>query len=419
MSRALGRLRTQAWWKWAALAAGAVLAVFLLWFFVFRGSGVTPAASPTPPPRFSLGKTISYDTYLAAVDRALSDLRDARADATQKATKVSDAANELEQVDGANISGSPGGDNPVQVDNSALTVELRGKEPNLVAVEAALSGLSADLHAQKSGVQSGTQAGEQAKAEMRKVLSDPAFNYEHELTPVQRLQRWLASLTGNADPSDTLWRWLLAFVAGLAVGILVFLFSDRLGNRWARFGLGVVAGLVTAAIVLYGTARLDLVFEIMAAVGLVVAAVAAGLLLTGVYRSSAPPAKPRPISELAEVLGMGSVEARQRAEEAAAAGDYRSAIRFRTLAVLLTLDESGQLVFDRAATDREYLFRAPGPLHVDLQPMLDRFSAVWYGEAPAGPEEWRDTNEHGAHLEAMSAAQARADKQSGDKRSAA
>lgn len=184
-------------------------------------------------------------------------------------------------------------------------------------------------------------------------------------------------------------------------------------------GLGVAAGLVTGAIVLYGTAQLDLVFEIMAAIGLVVAAVAAGLLLSGVYRSSAPPAKPRAVSELAEVLGMGSIEARRRAEEAAAAGDYRSAIRFRTLAVLLTLDESGQLVFDRAATDREYLFRAPGPLHTDLQPMLDRFSAVWYGEMPAGPEEWRDTNEHGAHLEAMSAAQAREARQGDGKRSAA
>ena len=87
--------------------------------------------------------------------------------------------------------------------------------------------------------------------------------------------------------------------------------------------------------------------------------------------------------------------------------------------MLLTLDESGQLIFDRAATDREYLFRAPGPLHTDLQPMLDRFSAVWYGEAPAGEAEWRDTDEHAGHLEALSAAQARASKQTGSTRSAA
>jgi hypothetical protein len=408
------------WWKWAALAAAALLAVFFLWFFVFRGGNSSPATPPAPPPRFSLGKTISYDAYLSAVDRALSDLSEARTDPSQKTAKLNDAANALEQVEGASISGAPGGDNPVQVDNTALTVELRSKDPNPAAVEAALAALSAELHTQKAGIQSGTQPGEQAKADLRSVLSDPAFNYEHDLTPVQRLQRWLASLTGNADPGDTLWRWLLALVSGVAVGILVFLFSERLGNRWARLGLAVVGGLITAAVVLYGTAQLDLLFEVLAAVGLVVAAVAAGLLLSGVYRSSAPPARPRPVSELAEVLGMGSTEAKRRAEEAAAAGDYRSAIRFRTLAVLLTLDESGQLVFDRAATDREYLFRAPGPLQADLQPMLDRFSAVWYGEAPAGPEEWRDTNEHGTHLEAMSAAQARAARQqTSDKRSAA
>ena len=125
MSQALGRLRIKLWWKWAALAIGAVLIVFLLWFFVFRGSGTSPNAPVSnPPPRFALGQTITYPQYVAAVDTALSDVQAARSDAGKKATKLKSAASALEQVDGANISGAPGGNSPVQVDNGAITAEL-------------------------------------------------------------------------------------------------------------------------------------------------------------------------------------------------------------------------------------------------------------------------------------------------------
>ena len=70
---------------------------------------------------------------------------------------------------------------------------------------------------------------------------------------------------------------------------------------------------------------------------------------------------------------MGAEEARRRAAASASEGDYRAAIRYRCLAVLLALDEAGMLVFDRSATNREYLFRAPGPIHDELAIAVEPF----------------------------------------------
>jgi hypothetical protein len=235
---------------------------------------------------------------------------------------------------------------------------------------------------------------------LRQVLSDPAFNYERDLSPLQRLARWLAGGAQDIDPGDTLWRWATALIAALASAILTFLASERLGSVWLRLGLSALAGLFMGAIFYTGLRALDVVQLAIAAAGIVIAAVAVGLLATGAYRVSAPPARPRSISELAAVLGMSASEARAKAEDAASAKDYRSAIRYRCLAVLLTLDEAGKLTFDRAATNREYLFRAPGPLQGELQPLLSRFDAIWYGNAPASAEEWTDYDARAAHVEA-------------------
>ena len=97
---------------------------------------------------------------------------------------------------------------------------------------------------------------------------------------------------------------------------------------------------------------------------------------------------------------MSAAEARRRAEEAAGAEDYRSAIRYRCLAVLLALDEAGMLTFDRTATNREYLFRAPPAVHDDLQPLLDRFDQIWYGDAPSNAQEWAAYSAKAASIEA-------------------
>jgi hypothetical protein len=105
---------------------------------------------------------------------------------------------------------------------------------------------------------------------------------------------------------------------------------------------------------------------------------------------------------------MGAEEARRRAAASSSEGDYRAAIRYRCLAVLLALDEAGMLVFDRSATNREYLFRAPGPIHDDLQMLLSRFEAIWYGNSPTNAAEWAKYDASASSIEDHIASQRKA-----------
>jgi hypothetical protein len=57
------------------------------------------------------------------------------------------------------------------------------------------------------------------------------------------------------------------------------------------------------------------------------------------------------------------------------------------------------LVFDRSATNREYLFRAPGPIHDDLQGLLSRFEAIWYGNSPTNAAEWAQYDASASSIE--------------------
>jgi len=231
-------------------------------------------------------------------------------------------------------------------------------------------------------------------------LADSAFDYERDLSPLQSFARWIGRLTGQADPSNDLWRWLPAFIAGIAAGMLAYLASDKLGNRWARLGLALTTGLLVGVLFYSGLGALSITIQVVGAVGLVVAAVVVGLLVMGAHRVSAPPGSTRRISELAAVLGMSAAEGRRKSEEAASGGDYRSAIRYRCLALLLAFDEVGKLHFDRAATNREYLFRAPGDLQGELQPLLARFDAVWYGGEPTDEAEWQAYTTQASSIEA-------------------
>jgi hypothetical protein len=194
---------------------------------------------------------------------------------------------------------------------------------------------------------------------------------------------------------------MLSVLAGFAVGSLIFLTTARwIPNRWARLGLSALGGIIAGSIFYVATDNLDIVFQVVTAAGLVAVAVAAGLILAGLNRGSAP-GSVHPVSDLASVLGMSASEARQRAIDAAAEGDYRGGIRYRCLAVLLALDEAGMLVFDRTATNREYLFKAPGPLQNDLQLLLGRFEAIWYGNSPTNAEEWAQYTTKAATIESQ------------------
>lgn len=393
----------RAGWRWGALVAAAALAVFLIWFFFLRPTSAssTQAQPAQPPPRPALGKIIGYSGYTSAIDRALSNARQARSASGQdRRNVIQNAINELESVEGAGVSlQGDSSTNYAQVDNTAIINELGADNPNLNAVEQALSVLSRQLHAGAASYLPGTLDGSRAASQLRRILSAPAFDYEKDLSPLQRLVRWLSGLSGQADPGGTLWRWFIALAAALASGLLAFLVSERL-NRWLRLGLSLVVGLLVGAAFYIGLNAVDITIKVLGLVGLAVAVIAAALIFSGVGRAAGPSSKPRTISELAAVLGMHAAEARRKAEEAASDRDYRSAIRYRCLALLLALDEAGKLTFDRAATNREYLFRAQGSLHDALQPLLTRFDEVWYGNRAASEQEWQDYSERAALIEA-------------------
>lgn len=395
-------------WLWAGTVTLLLLAVFGAWWFFAgpgKGSGTGPGVSPTPIARPALGKHVTYEEYQAAVRTSLDEVRAARsAEAASQERKdhIEVAATELEQVEGAGVEPVGGSQtSEAEVDNTAAIEELRSDDPNLEAVETHLEALSQSLEAGATEYLEGTLAGEAADARLREVLSDSAFNYEDQLSPIQRLIRWLSQFTGSNDPEGSLSRLFISLMAGLAAGALTFLASDRIRNRWLRLGLSALVGSIVGALFLGGLRDLDLAFQVLAAAGLVVAAVAMGLFALGLNRGTTVASKPREISDLEAALGMNSAEARRRAQTAASEGDFRNAIRYRCLAVLLVLDEVGKLVFDRSATNREYLFRASGLLHDELQPLLDRFDDVWYGNSPTGAEEWARYSAQADRVEAL------------------
>jgi hypothetical protein len=81
---------------------------------------------------------------------------------------------------------------------------------------------------------------------------------------------------------------------------------------------------------------------------------------------------------------------RARAQEAAAAGDYREAVHQLYLATLLHLDERGRLRFRPSLTNREHLTAG----HVDpglapvLAPVIEGYDRLWYGGIPCTADDW-------------------------------
>lgn len=393
-------------WRVASLVTLVLLVAFFGWLFFLRPSGGGgKAVLATPPSRPAIGKTVTLGDYRAAVAGALGEVQAAKASVVgslERKQHLQAAASDLERVEGAGVvpQGAPSSAE-AEIDNTAFIEALGSDEPNVDALESGLQVLSADLSAPANGYLPGTKQGNAALSELQSVLSDQTFNYRASQSLLDQLIQWLNGATNQASPDDTLTRLLTALMGGLAAGSLFFLASERLGNRLLRLGLSVLVGLFTAALLFLGLRALSTTAEILGVVGLLVAAVAVGVFVLGIGKGRTASSTPRTVSDLAAALGMNAGEARRRAEVSAGEGDFRAAIRYRCLGVLLALDEAGKLAFDRSATNREYLFRAAGPLHDELQPLLDRFDDVWYGGVPVAANDWQDYSARATHVEAL------------------
>jgi hypothetical protein len=80
-------------------------------------------------------------------------------------------------------------------------------------------------------------------------------------------------------------------------------------------------------------------------------------------------------------IPLTAASALQRAQDNAAAGDYRTAVRFLYLSTLLQMEEHGLFRYDRARTNREYLRSVAHlpELAAILRDVVDVFDRVWYG----------------------------------------
>ncbi len=157
----------------------------------------------------------------------------------------------------------------------------------------------------------------------------------------QRFTRWL-------------WQWLdrlLPERSPLAGGALGNAAASLLG--WAVIGVG---GLLLALLLSYWLRRL-----------------LAGLL------------SGRDVGDPLGVAGglpASAAQARQQATQMAASGNFREAVRRLYLAALLRLAERELLRFDSSLTNREVLARleATAPARRHLEPVVETFDRVWYGE---------------------------------------
>ena len=91
-----------------------------------------------------------------------------------------------------------------------------------------------------------------------------------------------------------------------------------------------------------------------------------------------------------------SLELKMKAQEYAKRGDYRSAVRYLYLSILVHLDEKGQIEYDRTETNLEYLRKisADSSLYRVLKVLTAIFEHCWYGLSSSSREEYRQFLNH-------------------------
>ncbi|MEN9937740.1 MAG: hypothetical protein RLZZ387_4319 [Chloroflexota bacterium] len=221
-------------------------------------------------------------------------------------------------------------------DNRWLAAELAGSDPDM-GLAAARLGALADALALPPGA-----APADAQDRLREILSRPPLDRSAPEPP-----RWWLNFL------DWLGRVLELILRPMADA------APATGNATA-WVVGAVGGLLLLGVL--------------------------GYLLLGLRRSVVSGARERSDDHEARLTSRAALD---QAGETIRAGDSRSAVRYLYLAALLWLDERGQLRYDRALTNREYLehVRDNPELFGRLAPIVATFDRVWYGHAALSDEE--------------------------------
>ena len=195
---------------------------------------------------------------------------------------------------------------------------------------------------------------------------------------LERLREILARPEYQVDRSVPWWHQLLAPVFDLLYSLgarLVQLLFDSASGREGWLGLAVLAACLVlftlAAVYLLRTLRLGVLRE--------------SRLTTATLSER---------RERSELLW-------RSAQQLAAAGLFRDAVRALYLSALYALDERALLHVDTALTNREHahlLARSHLPLADSFTHVVEQYDRVRYGDATVLPETFRDLKDHVARL---------------------
>jgi len=106
---------------------------------------------------------------------------------------------------------------------------------------------------------------------------------------------------------------------------------------------------------------------------------------------SAIPHSARESVSIKPLRPQSSSELKMRAQEYAKRGDYRSAVRYLYLSLLIYLDEKGQIEYDSTETNSEYLRKISpdSSLYRILKTLTGIFEHCWYGLSSPSRKEYR------------------------------
>ncbi|HUS15445.1 MAG TPA: DUF4129 domain-containing protein, partial [Chloroflexia bacterium] len=244
------------------------------------------------------------------------------------------------------------------------------------------------------------------------VLRDPLFQTNSGGGVQQGLSRAIEPLVTALLKMPALQRNLLiAIVSGLLVAFMIYSgYRDAPWSipryRWTIAGGGLSTTSLVFTLLTYLGAVIDvagpLLMPGLGALGVLVAVAVAAFVIFGLRRAAGP-AGARMAGAFAAEAGWTAGQARTAATEAATAGDYRKAVRYRYLATLLALDESGRLHFDPALTNGELMGKVAPEVREPLRPLVAVFERLWYGGFPATEHEYQAYQAMAAGAEATAA----------------